>query len=326
MKSILKDLYHSRSTIDFVPLWAKSIPASVALMVISVLALVILGLKPSIEFEGGGIFEVSVPESVDVGQARDALPGSDNVRVQLVGDPDGGSFIRVQTGAELLENSTDIVEALAELGGVTTNDVSINEVGPTWGDQITSKAIRALVAFFFVVAIYLAWRLEWRMAAGALVAVVHDLLITAGIYSILRLEVSPATVIALLTIMGYSLYDTVVVYDKILENELDGNSRVKGYGDLVNRSMNQVLMRSINTTITTVLPVLSMLVVGALLLGGATLRDFSIALFIGLILGTYSSIFLAAPFLTWLKNRQPEEEAELELRERRAARRRAEAK
>ncbi len=325
MKQIFSDLYHSRSTIDFEPLWKRSVPGSTAMAVISILALVILGLKPSIEFEGGGIFEGPVPDSVSVADARDALPSGDSVRVQRVEDPDGGTFIRVQTGTDLLEQSDSIVEGLAELGGVTADDVSINEVGPTWGDQITGKAVRALVFFFIVVALYLAWRLEWRMAAGALLAVVHDLLITSGIYALFRLEVSPATVIALLTIMGYSLYDTLVVFDKARENEYRLANSKDSYAKKMELSLNQVLMRSINTTITTVLPVLSMLVIGWLLLGGATLRDFAVALFIGLILGTYSSIFLAAPFLAWLKNRQPEVEAEQDLRERRAARRRAEA-
>ncbi len=318
--SLRTELYNSRSTIDFQPLWRKSVPVSITLAVLSALLLLILGLNRSIEFEGGGIFEVPVPDTVGVADARDVLPDP-NAKVQLVQDPDAGSFIRVQTGTEGINDSDLYIERLSDLGEVTVDDVSVNTVGPTWGSQITGKAVRALALFFVVVALYLAWRLEWRMAIGALIAVVHDLLITAGIYSLFRIEVSPATVIALLTIMGYSLYDTVVVYDKVLENELEPNSRQRGYTALVNRSMNQVLMRSVNTTITTVLPVLSMLLVGWLLLGGSTLRDFAVALFIGLLLGTYSSIFLAAPVLSWLKERQDDEVAEAELKERRAARR-----
>ncbi len=321
--SLRTELYNSRSKIDFQPLWRKSVPVSVTLAVVSALLLLIVGLNRSIEFEGGGIFEVPVPDNIGVADARDVLPDP-NAKVQLVEDPDAGSFIRVQTGTEGIADSGLYIERLSELGGVTVDDVSVNTVGPTWGSQITGKAIRALVLFFFVVAAYLAWRLEWRMAIGALIAVVHDLLITSGIYALFRIEVSPATVIALLTIMGYSLYDTVVVYDKVLENELEPGSRNRGYTALVNRSMNQVLMRSVNTTITTVLPVLSMLLVGWLLLGGSTLRDFAVALFIGLILGTYSSIFLAAPVLSWLKERQDDEIAEAELKERRDARRRSE--
>lgn len=317
------DLYNSRANVDFRPLWKKSLPASVAAALISALLLLTVGLNLSIDFEGGGIFEVPVPSDVSVADARAAI-SDPNARVQEVEDPDGGLFVRVLTGSDSLDNSGTIVEELAELGGVTPDDVSINTVGPTWGDEITGEAVRALIFFFIAVSLYLAWQLEWRMAAGALAAVVHDLLITAGVYAIFQFEVSPATVIALLTIMGYSLYDTVVVYDRVLENELDKNSRAQGYTALVNRSMNDVMMRSINTTLTTVLPVFSMLLVGSLLLGGATLRDFSVALFIGLILGTYSSVFLAAPLLAFLKERQDDEVAEEELKERRAIRARKE--
>lgn len=320
IKALLSDLYHCRSNIDFRPLWKRTVVVSASAAAISLLLLLTIGLNRSIEFEGGGIFEVPVDNDVSVADARSAI-SDESARVQAVTDASGQSFIRVQTLADALGSSDEIVSELAELGGVQADAVGINEVGPTWGDQITKKALRALVLFFVVVSLYLAWRLEWRMAIGALVAVVHDLLVTAGIYSLFRLEVSPATVIALLTIMGYSLYDTVVVYDKVLENELEPGSRNKGYTALVVRSMNQVLMRSINTTITTVLPVLSMLLIGGLLPGGSTIRDFAVALTIGLVLGTYSSIFLAAPMLAWLKERQPEDIAEQELKERRAARR-----
>ncbi len=314
--NLRSDLYQSRSKIDFLPIWARSVPISAGLAVLALVLLLVVGLNKSIDFEGGGIFEVPVSDDVSVADARSAI-STPEARVQIVKNSDGQSSVRVQTGSDTLDDSSELVAELAELGGVSQDVVGINTVGPTWGDQITAKAVRALVIFFIVVAFYLAWRLEWRMAVGALIAVVHDLLITAGFYSLFRLQVSPATVIALLTIMGYSLYDTVVVYDKVLENEMERGSRNKGYTALVNRSMNQVLMRSINTTITTVLPVFSMLLIGGVLLGGATLREFSVALFIGLLLGTYSSLFLAAPILAWLKEREPEDIAEANLREKR---------
>lgn len=317
--NLRSDLYQSKSKINFLPIWAKTVPISAAVATLALLLLLVVGLNKSIDFEGGGIFEVPVGDDIDVAATRAAI--SDNeARVQIVKNADGSSAARIQTGTDALDNSSQMVEELAALGGVSADDVSINTVGPTWGSQITAKARTALIVFFVVVAFYLAWTLEWRMAVGALIAVVHDLLITAGFYAAFRLEVSPATVIALLTIMGYSLYDTVVVYDKVLENEMARGSRSRGYTDLVNRSMNQVLMRSINTTITTVLPVFSMLVIGGVFLGGATLRDFSVALFVGLILGTYSSLFLAAPVLAWLKEREPEELAEATLREKRRTR------
>lgn len=314
--SLRTDLYQSRSKINFLPIWAKTVPISAAVALFALILLLVVGLNKSIDFEGGGIFEAPISEDIDVEKARDAV-SAPNAVVQILEGSDGGFAVRVKTGAVSPAESDQMVAELAELGGVSVDDVSINTVGPTWGDQISAKAQKALLVFFVIVAIYLAWTLEWRMAIGALIAVVHDLLITAGVYAAFRFEVSPATVIALLTIMGYSLYDTVVVYDKVLENELERGSRKDGYTALVNRSMNQVLMRSVNTTITTVLPVFSMLVIGGIILGGGTLRGFSVALFIGLILGTYSSLFLAAPLLAWLKEREDEELAEENLREKR---------
>ena len=316
--NMLRRLYRGETSIDFRPLWARSVPISTALVVISLLLLLVRGLNLSIDFEGGGVWEVPVAESVTVADGRQAVPGLEDARVQLVQDPDRGSFIRVQSGTADIERSSEIVAGLAELGQVSVDEVSVSTVGPTWGSQITAKALRALVFFFLAVAGYLAWRLEWRMAIGALLAVVHDLAVTAGVYSLFGFEVSPATIIALLTILGYSLYDTVVVYDKVLENQNSPVGDGVSHTELINRSMNQVLMRSINTTITTVLPVASMLIIGGVLLGGATLRDFALALFIGLILGTYSSIFLAAPILAWLKEREPVTD-EIRRRQRRTA-------
>ncbi len=307
------------SHIAFGPIWKRSMPISGAVTVAALLLLLLAGLNLSIDFEGGGIFEVPVPAETTVEQARSSI-SDQTARIQKISDPDRGAFIRVQTGSEALAASSDLVVELADLGGVGVDQVSINEVGPTWGDQITNKAVRALVSFFIAVALYLAWRLEWRMAVGALLAVIHDLLLTAGIYSLLRFEVSPATVIALLTIMGYSLYDTVVVFDKVLERQNEPAALHDGYSKYMSDSMNLVLMRSINTTITTLLPVFSMLVIGSLLLGGATLRDFALALCIGLVLGTYSSVFVASPVLAWLKERQPDIAEARAIREKRQAR------
>lgn len=318
--SLLTDLFAGQSTIDFRPRWRISARVAMTLIAVSVLLLLVRGLNLSIDFQGGGVWEVPVADDVTVADARAAVPAVDDARIQLVRTTSGNQ-IRLQSGTAALERSDDIVGQMAELGGVDRDAVAVSEIGPTWGDQITEKAVRALVLFFIVVALYLAWRLEWRMAVGALAAVVHDLLITAGVYALFGFEVSPATVIALLTILGYSLYDTVVVFDKVLENDRSIIGERLGAAELVSQSMNQVLMRSINTTITTVLPVLSMLLVGGVLLGGAGILDFALALFIGLLLGTYSSIFVAAPLLVWLKERQPEvrRSAEVEARRRERA-------
>jgi preprotein translocase subunit SecF len=316
--SFLQDLYRNQTNIDFRPLWRRSLAVSAGLAIATIGLLIFHGLDLSIDFKGGGVWEVPVPDGVTVAEGREAA-GLTEARVQLVKDPDAGNFIRVQAGTADIGRSAEVVAGLAELGGVSVDEVSVSTVGPTWGSQITAKAIRALISFFIAVSAYLAWRLEWRMALGALVAVIHDIAITAGIYSLFSFEVSPATVIALLTILGYSLYDTVVVYDKVLDNQNGPMSDRLGPTELINRSMNQVLMRSLNTTITTVLPVASMLIIGGVLLGGQTLSDFALALFVGLLLGTYSSIFVAAPVLAWMKEREPATAEARRVKSRRAA-------
>ncbi len=193
----------------------------------------------------------------------------------------------------------------------------MSNVGPTWGDKVSSKALTALIVFFFVIAAYLTFRFEWRMALAAIVAVVHDIIITIGVYAVTGFEVTPATVVAFLTILGFSLYDTVVVFDKVKDNTARvGTVRGDTYSSMVNRSLNQVLMRSINTSIVALLPVASLLFVGTYAFGGLALRDFALALFVGLITGAYSSIFVATPVLAWLKEHQPRYRA---LRERAAA-------
>ncbi len=315
-------IFGGRSAIDFKPKWRLALAFSAVLLVVAVASLAIRGLNLSIDFEGGGVWEVPVDDDVTVADGRAALPSSvaAEARIQLVNSATAGSVLRVQAGTEAVDSSNEIAEALAELAGTDRDEVATSTIGPTWGDQITRQAISALGWFTLVVAIYLAWRLEWRMAIGALVAVIHDLVITAGLYSVFGFEVSPATVIALLTILGYSLYDTVVVYDKVLENQAGPVGSKLRDDDLVNQSMNQVLMRSINTTITTVLPVLSMLVIGGVFLGGATIRGFALALFIGLLLGTYSSIFVAAPVLVWLRALRPEARRAAEIEAMRQAR------
>ena len=182
----------------------------------------------------------------------------------------------------------------------------MKSVGPTWGDKVSSKALQALVVFFIVIALYLTFRFEWRMALAAILAVIHDIIITVGVYAITQFEVVPATVVAFLTILGYSLYDTVVVFDKVRDNQARiGTERGDTYSAMVNRSLNQVLMRSINTSLVAVLPVASLLFVGTYMFGGLVLRDFALALFVGLTVGAYSSIFVATPVLAWLKEREP---------------------
>ena len=215
-----------------------------------------------------------------------------------------------------------VTAALLKYVGGKPSDVSISTVGPTWGDEVSKKAVLALLVFFLVLAIYLSLRFEFKMAMAAIVAVIHDIIFTVAVYSLTQFTVSPATVTAFLTILGFSLYDTVVVFDKVKENErglLVGGVR-STYSDMANRSLNEVLMRSLSTSLVALMPVISLLVVGAGIMGATALEDFAIALFAGLFIGTYSSVFVAAPLLVLWKERDPKYRA---LRERKEARERS---
>jgi preprotein translocase subunit SecF len=299
--SVLRDLYRGDTRFDFFGRRRRWFALSGAIIAVSVFALIVLRLDLGVDFSGGTLVEFENPNSVSVTQVREVVGAADvgSAKVQEV----GGAGIRVQTPQLSVEAEDALVSALADLLGVDAGDASRQSVGPTFGTRVTESAIRALVVFLIVVAIFISWRLEWKMAAAALVALGHDLLFTSGIYALVGFEVSPATVIAVLTILGYSLYDTVVVFDKILENVRERGDR-HTYASIVNMSMNQVFMRSINTSLTSLLPIGSLLFVGSYLLGATTLREFALALFIGVATGTYSSIFLAAPLLGVWKERE----------------------
>jgi preprotein translocase subunit SecF len=199
-----------------------------------------------------------------------------------------------------------VTNALADYANKRPTDVSVSTVGPTWGSEVSNKAIRALVFFFIILAIYLSVRFEWKMSASAIIAVIHDIIFTVGVYALTQFEVTPATVTAFLTILGFSLYDTVVVFDKIKENEATLNAVGRStYSEMTNRSLNQVLMRSLSTSFVALMPVVSLLVIGSLVMGATTLEDFALALLVGLFIGAYSSIFVAAPILAWWKEKEP---------------------
>ncbi len=303
----LRMLFRNEHHFDFPAMWRKALIGSAVLVLVSVGALVFRGLNLGIEFEGGTAWEVTAP-GVSVADTRDALggTGAESGKIQTL----GSDAIRVRADLDTQEEVAAVTATLAELASVDITDVSVTTVGPSWGDQITSKARNALFWFFVIVAGYIAVRLEWKMAVGALVAVAHDILISVGVYAIFQFEVTPATVIAFLTIMGYSLYDTIVVYDKV--RDVGGRLTVTGrytYSEMMNQSLNQVLMRSINTSITSVLPVLSMLLIGSVFLGALTLQEFAIALLIGILVGTYSSIFVAASVVAYMKEREAENRA-----------------
>jgi preprotein translocase subunit SecF len=307
-KSGLSDLLHERTNYDFIGrkrLWFTISGAAIA---IGVLFLIVGGLNFGIDFEGGTAWQAPIEKGkVSTGAVRDLMAANGLPQVEVAILRTGGNeTVRVQAERATKETQEKIQKVLADYGGVSTDDVSITDVGPTWGSEVSSKAIRALVFFFIGIAAYLSLRFEPKMAIAALAAVVHDILITVGAYAITRFEVTPATVIAFLTILGFSLYDTVVVFDKVKENadNLTAGGR-ETYSDMVNRSMNEVLMRSLNTSIVASLPVFSLLVVGSYLFGALTIRDFSLALTVGLLTGAYSSIFTATPLLALMKEREP---------------------
>ena len=273
-------------------------------ILVSIIALVFLGLNYSIDFTGGTLIEYRLSNDVTVEQVRDLL-GQDpyareGAEVQIV----GGDQVSIRTSAltDLTAGErTQLFEALAEQAGISPDDISVQVVGPTWGEQISRQAVIGLVVVLLAITLYITLRFEWKMAVGAMVAMVHDVLITAGVYALTGREVSPPTVIAILTILGFSLYDTVVIFDKVKENtESTALLGKDTYEGVANYSMNQVLMRSVNTSLVVVLPILSLL-----LFGGDTLKDFAFAMLVGVVTGAYSSIFVATPILVVLKEREP---------------------
>lgn len=317
MSSTPKRLYRVQTDFDFTRLWRWMLIVSAVATVVSVGVLSVKGLNLAIDFRGGAVFEVP-SEHLTEDKALEVLGRFDKVggsKIQRVTDPEGNRVVRIQAEeAKDVNESTDIREAFAEAANesapdderIEVGDVGVNTIGPSWGESLTRDAVRALIVFVIVITIYLTWTLEWRMAAAAMLSVAHDVLLTLGVYAIARFEVTPATVISVLTILGFSLYDTIVVYDRVKENaaRFDPQARYT-FNAIMRRSLNQVLMRSVNTSIVAILPPLAILLVGGIGFGQPTMTDFSLALIIGLALGVYSSIGVAAPALVWLKEREP---------------------
>jgi len=299
-------LYHGETAIDFYGRRWWGLVFSAMLIVVTLGSLAIRQLNLGLDFEGGVAWEVP-SGAISPDEARDILDDNgvdgDSAKI-LQRSSAAGDALLIQTDDQALETREAVQTALAAAAGIATDDVSTSSVSSTWGRSVTEKAVRALVIFLVLVALFLAWRLEWRMAVGALVAVVHDVLITVGVYSLLGFEVTPATVVAFLTILGFSLYDSIVVFDKMKENGQRYLATKLPYADVLNVSMNQVLMRSLNTSLAAILPVLSLLVLGAGILGAVTLREFALSLLVGLLAGSYSSIFVASPIVALLKERE----------------------
>ena len=297
-------LYRGETSMNVIRARKKWYAVSALFIALSVFALGAQGLRFGIEFEGGSAFVVSTSTGT-VEQARDAVAAagySDNAIIQTLGE----EKIRIQTGVLDAAQSNAIQDALAAEFGVSVESIDTQNVGPSWGEEISKKALQGLIAFLICIMIYLALTFEPKMAVAAVVALIHDVFITVGLYAFIGFEVTPATVIGFLTILGYSLYDTVVVFDKIRENTKGITSTGKStYSDATNLAVNQTFVRSLNTSLIALLPVAAILFVGAGLLGAGTLKDLALALFIGLIAGTYSSIFIAPPVLASLREREP---------------------
>jgi preprotein translocase subunit SecF len=305
-------LFRGETSFDFVGRWKQWFAISAVVILVGLISLGVRGLNFSIDFKGGTVWEV--PSSASVSDARSAVgtavPGFNQATIVILTNTETGQrTVKVEAPAKFTGDTTQVqkvTDALAKMAGVSPNDVQLNDIGPSWGANITDKAIKAVIIFLIVVSGYIWLRFEGKMALAALIALIHDILITIGIYSLSGFQVSPDTVIAFLTVLGYSLYDTIVVFDRIQENTrgLASTNRLT-YSDTVNLSVNQVLARSLNTSLVAILPILSILVVGAWILGASALQDFGLALFIGLTTGAYSSLFIASPVLALLKEREP---------------------
>ena len=303
--SIASRLYHGQISFDYVGRWRTWFLISGVAMLISLIALFVPGLKFGIDFKGGGAFSVQPAHPVTQAQVSDAVGPVAKV-VQIANRPGKPTQVQVETASLTSAQIAKVRADLARVTGTQPSQVSNSVVGSTWGSTVTRKALIALVVFLAVIVAYVSLRFDFKMSVSALVALIHDLLITAGVYALARFEVTPATVIGLLTILGYSLYDTVVVFDKVRENtgELSSMSRLT-YSEAANRAVNQTLVRSLNTSLTSLLPIGALLIVGAVLLGAETIKDLSLALFVGIAAGTYSSIFIATPFLALWKETEP---------------------
>ena len=324
-RTTFADLYHERTNFEFIDRSWRWAVLSGSFILISIIFLAVNGLNLGIDFTGGLSYTVTVKGPVPtVNQVRGLLGpvGEGDAQISLQQNrATGVHSIVVQTPSVSTAQKDRIAAALARYGP----ESGVVDVSPTWGSTVTSKALLALGVFFVLIAAYLSFRFEWRMALAAILAVIHDILVTVGVYAVTGFQVVPATVIAFLTILGFSLYDTVVVFDKVLENTPKVGTDEHGtYSSMANRSLNQVLMRSLNTSFVAVLPVASLVFVGSGIFGATSLKDFALALFVGLATGAYSSIFIATPILAWLKEREPKYRAVRERSLQQARRRRDE--
>jgi preprotein translocase subunit SecF len=310
--SLLARLYRSETRFDFIGRRKWFYGVSAVLMVVAILAIVIRGFNFSIEFKGGSQFQVPASgTSISVDDVRTAFDSAGNTpeSTQEVGTGQSRQII-VKTKTIPAADQLVLKHNVASDLKINEDEITVTTVSSSWGHNVSIKALEALIIFLIAVSIYISVRYEWRMAVGALAGLLHDLLVAAGIYALVGWEVSPSTIVGLLTILGFSLYDTVVVYDKVAENTKD--ILVTGrmtYTEAANLAINQTLMRSFNTSLISLLPVAGLLFVGVGLMGVGTLQDLALILFVGLASGAYSSLFLCTPVVVDLTERDPKYKA-----------------
>ena len=307
--SVFRKLYRGETRFNFIGTRRRWYAASGVIIALCVVSFVLRGFNWGIEFKGGSQFQIQT-KGLDISakQAESAfrsanLEPADAGRV--VGSGNTRQIVIKTKNVTPAEQETVKAKVATQLD-IPTNVINVQSVSSSWGHEISVKAIEGLIVFLIVVSIYLSIRFQWRMAMGALIALVHDLLLAAGVYSLVGFEVTPSTVVGLLTILGFSLYDTVVVYDKVAENSKDITAGTRStFSEAANLAVNQTLMRSINTSLIALLPVSGLLFVGAGMLGVGTIKDLALILFVGLASGAYSSLFLATPLVCDMVERQP---------------------
>ena len=301
-------LYEGDVSIDFVGRRRLWYAISAVIVIIAASGLFFKGLNLGIEFEGGVEYTIAVPKAdLDQGgvdKVRDAIAGTGIPEAATPIVNTSGESIRAQTEAMSNDDTDTVIAAIAQATGVDAqDDISTQEVGASWGSQVRDRAITGLIVFLVLVVLFIwAYFRQWKMSVGAMVALAHDLVITVGVYALSGFEVTPATVTGVLTILGFSLYDTVVVFDKVRENTKDLRQSRRTYAELANLAINQTLVRSVNTSIVALLPVGALLYVGIFQLGSGALKDLALALFVGMAAGAYSSIFIATPLVAQLKS------------------------
>ncbi|GMA19832.1 protein translocase subunit SecF [Arsenicicoccus piscis] len=307
------DLYTGRRSIDFMGRRKVWFALSAIVLAIALAGLFVRGLNLGLEFTGGSEFRVSGVTNLSgfEGRAKDVVTRTSKTQENVTVTQVGSQGLRIQT--EKLDDKTTqaVANAVAKEFGVPASAVSSTFVGPSWGQSVTQQALKALIIFFLLVALVLAvYFRTWKMSLAALLAMVHDMVITIGIYTLVGFEITPATMIGFLTVLGYSLYDTVVVFDKVKENthlaEITGR---QSYSQAANLAVNQTLVRSINTSMVSIIPITVVLLFGLFVIGPGVLLDLALVLLVGILVGAYSSIFIASPILAWLRESEPSSQA-----------------